>query len=109
MRRCASPASLVLTAAILFQTAAIDAGSPSGDAPGGANDPENLLHGSWHCIDYGVHGHREKPTPIFTWGSERKHFPDRESALLAGMLLRTPLKEMEGAADFSLDFELTAL
>ena len=51
---------LILVVTILFQsTFALAAGSPSGDAPDSASDPENLLYGSWYCVDYGVHGYRE--------------------------------------------------
>ena len=130
-------------------------------APVSADDPENLLHGTWYCIDYGVHGHTEyywafgrdgrfayyvsgfeppqgggdieasvseyyaqglyrengitiecydiKADSYFAWGDERKYFQEREPALIAGLLLSTPLTEMEAADDFTLDFEHNGL
>jgi len=51
---------LLLAAVILLQSAlALDTGLPPSDMPGNAMDPENLLYGTWHCIDYGFHGYTE--------------------------------------------------
>ena len=51
---------LPLAVVILLQSAlAFATGMPSNDTSGNASDPENLLYGSWYCIDYGVHGHIE--------------------------------------------------
>jgi len=149
--------SLSLAVVILLQSAlAIAADPPSNETPGNAMDPENLLYGTWYCIDYGFHGYTEyywsfrrdgrfayyvagfeppqgggsidssvserfvqgrfrengitiecydiKADSFFAWGNEWKYFSDREPALLAGMLLETPLQKSENADDFSLDF-----
>ena len=48
---------LLLTVTILLQpTHTLAVGPPPDDTPGNAVDPENLLYGTWYCIDYGFHG-----------------------------------------------------
>jgi len=51
---------LLLFAVILLQpTHTLAVSPPPDDTLGNAIDPENLLYGTWYCIDYGVHGYTE--------------------------------------------------
>jgi len=160
MRRFVTFLLLVVTILLLLAHA-LAASPPPDDTPSNAIDPENLLYGTWYCIDHGLHGYTEyywsfrkdgcfayyvagfeppqgggeidssvserfikgrfrengitiecydtKSDFYFAWGNEWKYFPDREPALLAGMLLGTPLQKFENVDNFSLDFEFISL
>ena len=79
---------------------------PQGGGSIDSSVSENFVQGRFRVNGSTIECYDIKADSYFAWGDKWKYFPDRDPALLSGMLLATPLLQSESADDFSLDFEL---
>ena len=77
---------------------------PHGEIDGSVR--EFFMKGKFRINGNSIECYDVKYDDYFAWGDEWKYFSDRNPENLAGLLLATPLKDVDNKDNFSIDFEL---
>ena len=80
---------------------------PQGDGSIESSVRERFMQGSFRVNGSSIECYDIKADDFFTRGDNWKYFPERDPALIADVLLATPLIDSEDIDGFSFDFELT--